>query len=120
ALAIEGVDLAIWLARDDRDEPSEGVIVRPSRGELRFAPGGDLCDARGVRWHVEGELSVLDASVRGGENLLATPTYPDALSRLWSALTCPTSGEVLLSAAPGHEFVDWGGAAHIGGGSHGS
>jgi hypothetical protein len=27
---------------------------------------------------------------------------------------------VLLSATPGAEFIDWGGAAHIGGGSHGS
>jgi hypothetical protein len=57
--------------------------------------------------------------VRAG-NALATPSYPDALARLWSALTCPTSGEVLLSAATGYEFVDWGGAAHVGGGSHGS
>jgi hypothetical protein len=58
--------------------------------------------------------------VRGGEGALTTPSYPDALARLWPALTCPTSGEVLLSAAPGYEFVDWGGAAHLGGGSHGS
>jgi hypothetical protein len=27
---------------------------------------------------------------------------------------------VLLSAAPGYEFPDWGGADHVGGGSHGS
>ena len=46
--------------------------------------------------------------------------YPDALARIWSALTCPTAGDVLLSAAPGYEFVDWGGADHVGGGSHGS
>ena len=39
---------------------------------------------------------------------------------MWAALTCPTSGEVLLSAAPGHEFIDWGRQAHTGGGSHGS
>ena len=39
---------------------------------------------------------------------------------MWSALTCPTAGDVLLSAAPGFEFVDWGGADHVGGGSHGS
>jgi len=29
-------------------------------------------------------------------------------------------GDVLVSAAPGRDFVDWGGAAHVGGGSHGS
>ena len=120
ALTIEGVDLVAWLAYDAHDVPSEGVVSNPDRGELRFSPGGDLRDARGASWHVDGELSVLDATVRGGANALATPSYPDALSRLWSALTCPTSGEVLLSAAPGCEFVDWGGAAHVGGGSHGS
>jgi hypothetical protein len=119
ALTLEGVDLAAWLARDARDRPAEGVVSNADRGELRFAPGGDLRDARGVAWHVDGELAVLDAAVRA-DNALATPSYPDALSRLWSALTCPTSGEVLLSAAPGYEFVDWGGAAHVGGGSHGS
>ena len=39
---------------------------------------------------------------------------------MWAALQCPTSGDVLLSAAPGYEFADWGGADHVGGGSHGS
>ena len=39
---------------------------------------------------------------------------------MWSALQCQTAGNVLLSAAPGYEFVDWGGADHVGGGSHGS
>lgn len=120
ALALEGVDLLAWLARDAHDRPVEGVVSSPDRGELRFAPGGDLRDARGVSWHLDGELSVLGAAVHASENMLSTHDYPDALSRLWSALTCPTSGEVLLSAAPGYEFLDWGGAAHVGGGSHGS
>ena len=42
------------------------------------------------------------------------------MSRVWSALRCPTAGEVLASARPGYEFLDWGGAHHVGGGSHGS
>ncbi len=119
SLTLEGVDLVAWLARDAHDRPTEGVVANADRGELRFAPGGDLRDARGVSWHIDGELSVLEASIQA-DNALQTPAYPDALARLWSALTCPTSGEVLLSAAPGYEFVDWGGAAHVGGGSHGS
>ena len=48
-----------------------------------------------------------------------SPDYPDALTRVWSALCCETAGDILLSAAPGYEFVDWGGADHVGGGSHG-
>jgi hypothetical protein len=118
ALALDGVELVLWLERDVHGEPLEGAIARPSVGELRFSPGGELRDARGGRWSVEGELDVLAGEVR--EGVLDTPEHPDALARAWAALTCPSSGEVLLSAAPGYEFLDWGGQAHVGGGSHGS
>jgi Type I phosphodiesterase / nucleotide pyrophosphatase len=118
ALALDGVDLVIWLERDAHDSPREVVIASPERGELRFAPDGAVSDPRGRTWSLEGELGVLGARVEGG--LLIAPDYPDALARVWAALSCPTSGEVLLSAAPGYEFLDWGGAAHVGGGSHGS
>jgi Type I phosphodiesterase / nucleotide pyrophosphatase len=119
ALAIEGVDLVMWLERDAHDAPREGVIASAAHGELRFSPHGPVVDPRGVTWTVEGALAAIDGSVQDG-GLLSTPSYPDALARVWSALTCPTSGEVLLSAAPAHEFIDWGRQAHVGGGSHGS
>ncbi len=118
ALTIDGVDLVLWLERDAHDAPREGVIASPERGELRFAPGGPLTDTRGVTWSLDGALAVLEGTVEDGR--LLTPDYPDALARAWAALTCPTSGEVLLSAAPGFEFIDWGRQAHVGGGSHGS
>jgi hypothetical protein len=125
ALGLEGVDLVLWLERDARNAPREAVVASAERGELRFAPGDAVADPgavvsdpRGQSWSIEGELEALDASVEDGT--LLTPSYPDALARVWSALTCATSGEVLLSAAPGYEFLDWGGAAHVGGGSHGS
>ena len=112
ALAIDGVDLALW-----RPAPREGAIANAT-GELRFAAGGDVLDERGGRWSIDGPLEVLDARVEDG--VLRSHAYPDALGRAWSALTCPTSGDVLLSAAPGYEFADWGGVDHVGGGSHGS
>jgi hypothetical protein len=118
ALAIEGVEHVMWLAHDAHDVPTEGIISSPVHGELRFCPGGELEDERGLNWSVEGPPAVIDAFIHDGR--LQTPTYPDALARVWSALTCPTSGDVLLSAAPAYEFVDWGGQAHVGGGSHGS
>jgi len=118
ALAIEGVDLVLWLERDAHDAPREGVLVSPDRGELRFAPGGSVGDLRGRRWSLEGQLGVLAGEPRDGR--LWAPNYPDALARAWAALTCPTSGDVLISAAPGYEFIDWGRQAHVGGGSHGS
>jgi hypothetical protein len=118
SLAIDGVDLVLWLERDAHDAPREGVIASPRHGELRFAPNGSVADPRGLSWNVEGELAVIDGTVADGR--LLTPAYPDALARAWSALTCRNSGEVLLSAAPGFEFLDWGRQAHVGGGSHGS
>jgi hypothetical protein len=111
-LGLDGVDLALW-----RPAPREGAIAS-ARGELRFAPGGDLHDERGGRWSVDGPLDLLDARVEDG--VLRSDTYPDAFARAWSALSCPTAGDVLLSAAPGYEFTDWGGVDHVGGGSHGS
>jgi predicted AlkP superfamily pyrophosphatase or phosphodiesterase len=116
-IELEGVDLAMWLR--DPDAPSQEAVIRaPGGTELRFAPGGELSDLRGQRWSVEGDLSVLAARIEDGR--LTTPDYPDALARVWSSLRCENSGDVLLSAAPGYEFVDWGGADHVGGGSHGS
>jgi hypothetical protein len=111
ALDLDGVDLVMHL--------EQGVaIVTSERGTLSFAPGEEVRDARGAQWVVRGNLEVLDASTDGG--VFTSDPYPDALARVWAALNCPTSGDVLLSAAPGYEFADWGGADHVGGGSHGS
>jgi hypothetical protein len=109
---LDGIDLVLWLAA-----PREAA-VRSRRGELRFSPGGDLEDSRGHRWSIEGELAALRGEVQDGRFLCTE--YPDALARIWSALSCETAGDVLLSASPGYEFVDWGGTDHVGGGSHGS
>jgi hypothetical protein len=109
--SVEGLDLV--ARRRDAE-----ALVWSRRGELHFAPGGDLEDARGRRWSVDGQHEALDLSV--GDGRVADGLYPDALWRLWSALECPHAGDVLVSAAPGYEFVDWGGADHVGGGSHGS
>ncbi len=108
---LDGVDLVMWNVNGE-------AAVHSSRGELRFAPGGDLRDARGGSWSVEGKLATLRAEVQDGRFLCTE--YPDALERIWSALSCPTAGDLVLSAGPGYEFVDWGGADHVGGGSHGS
>ena len=111
AAQFEGVDLIMTLERTD-------AVVGSRRGELRFTAGGELLDLRGRDWSVEGDLAVLRGELQDGRFL--TTEYPDALGRIWSALRCPNAGDVLLSAAPGYEFVDWGGSDHVGGGSHGS
>jgi predicted AlkP superfamily pyrophosphatase or phosphodiesterase len=110
-LEADGIELVI--TRED------GVaLVRSDAGELRFAPGDELVDRRGQAWSLRGEEGVLELTT--GRGRVESTTYPDALGRVWSALRCPHAGDVLASAELGYEFVDWGGADHVGGGSHGS
>jgi predicted AlkP superfamily pyrophosphatase or phosphodiesterase len=109
---VPGVDLSMYMEGD------EAVIIAAGGHQFRFAPGGELVDPRGLSWSVDGDLDVLGARIADG--LFQSPDYPDALARAWSALSCETAGDILMSAGPGYEFVDWGGADHVGGGSHGS
>ena len=76
------------------------AVARREGEELVFAP------AAGGGFALSGDASILD--------------HPDALARTWAALANPNAGEVLVSAAEGHEFADLGGGDHVGGGSHGS
>src|SRR4051794_4359711 len=73
AAALEGVDLVMW-----RPARREGAI-RGAAGELRFAPGGDLRDARGGRWAVGGPPAGLDAP--GGGRGVPPPADPGAPAR---------------------------------------
>ena len=141
AASIEGVELLSWLERPDgtplvRKGPGHGgvenlvVVVERGGTQIRFTPagpgsdldtltGGDtVVDRRGRAWIIRGDLEALEASVAGDR--IETPVYPDALGRLHSAMLAPHSGDLMVSAALGYECLDWGGAAHIGGGSHGS
>jgi len=126
---LDGVDLVAWLA-DEQGTPLlrsgvglpetaavEAVVERGDR-EFRFRPGGQLRDVRGNNWWVSGEPEALEADVTSGR--FESDQYPDALARLWSALTSPHAGDILISATEGYECVDWGGISHVGGGSHGS
>jgi hypothetical protein len=76
-------------------EPSAGIVVFLEDGELVARRDGDE------------DLALLDQ-------------VPDGRVRAAAALANPNAGEVLVSAAPGWEFVDLAGRHHLGGGSHGS
>ena len=87
-------------------------------------------DPRALAAALDGEPSVGVAAFledgkvvarRGGdEDLGLLDEHPDGLARMTAALRNPNAGEVLVSAAPGWEFVDLAGRHHTGGGSHGS
>jgi hypothetical protein len=120
ARGIDGVDVVMWRASDGTAAVARGAGNggEPPAGELRFAPGDGVRDARGESWILDGDLDVLELEVRDG--VVGSAAYPDALSRIWAALSCETSGDVLLSAAAGREFPDWGDSDHVDAGSHGS
>jgi hypothetical protein len=123
----EGTELLSWLVDSEgeplhrdgvgRPEAAELVVARDGE-QLRFAPGDQLSDRRGAGWRIEGEEQVL--GLARSEGIADSAEFPDAFSRLWSAHHSPFAADVLLSATPGHELVDWGGTTHIPGGSHGS
>src|SRR3954453_20044052 len=95
ARSLDGEAAVELTLRREGDE----AVARREGEELRFRPGVD-------GWETSGDEAILD--------------HPDALHRVWSALSNPNAGELLVSAAEGWELVDIGGRHHAGGGSHGS
>jgi hypothetical protein len=125
----EGVDLVCWREGSDGAPLTREEIGTPHRGEatavverdgsrLAFRPGDQVVDLRGAGWSLDGDLSVLEATVEDG--FLTSSEYPDPLERIFSALSAPHAGDFVLSLAEGYEALDWGGVSHAGGGSHGS
>ena len=127
--ATEGIDLVCWLeSRDGTPLPrlEAGVptgeeiwaVVERGGSRMRFRPGEAIADLRGARWDVEGEHEALAAVVEDGR--LRSDRYPDPLARVFAALSAPHAGDLIVSLELGYEALDWGGASHAGGGSHGS
>jgi len=107
----EGIDLVC------RRE-GETAIVERGVERLEFRPGGRVADLRGGRWEIVGDPAILDGSI--SRRTFRSDEYPDALARVFAAVSAPQAGDFVVSLAPGYEAVDWGGVSHAGGGSHGS
>jgi hypothetical protein len=120
ALADRRVDHAFWRA-DSPARAGNSYAAKNAVGELAFWRGNGgqntAHDAFGTLWSWHGELSVLDAHVEDGK--LRWRDYPNAFERIAGALDAPNSGDVWFTAKPGCEFEVPGGAAHVGGASHG-
>jgi hypothetical protein len=125
---LEGIDLFAWLEAggaplirggfDGAPPPGAWAIADRAGMRLRFRPGSAVRDRRGAGWELDGDPAALAASVSGER--FDSEAYPDALARLWAALAAPHAAEIVISAVRGYEFVDWGGATHCPGGSHGA
>ena len=115
------------LARDPRNaqiawKVSENrycVLQGGTEKQLLFSRVGLYQDVYGQSWSFEGDLSVVDAQVMG-EQTIKFAKFPDAFTRLISALEARNGSRVVISAASGYEYLAVGGPIHPGGGSHGS
>jgi predicted AlkP superfamily pyrophosphatase or phosphodiesterase len=88
------------------DEPrriAELLDAEPSAGIVLFSEDGRVVARRD-----------------GDEDLALLDEVPDGHARAAAALANPNSGEVLVSATSGWEFLDMAGGHHLGGGSHGA
>jgi predicted AlkP superfamily pyrophosphatase or phosphodiesterase len=94
---------AAMVYTDDPRRAAEALDGEPSAGIVLF--------------HEDGRVV---ARKDGDEDLALLDEVPDGRARAEAALRNPNAGEVLVSAAPGWEFVDLAGRGHLGGGSHGS
>ena len=122
---IRGVRILGRVSRNGREYSSaalaqaarlyEGLGVNLNHSERRQSDGArDVED--GFGW-LEG-IDVRPDGVYG--DLHYFRAHPQADVIVEAALRNPNAGEVLVSAAPGWEFVDLAGRHHLGGGSHGS
>lgn len=121
----EGMDVVDAVSGDERIDLiawKEGEKVRVMRGGSResmcFWKAGTYQDVYGQSWSCEGDLQVLDVRLVGNE--LHFDAYPDAFARLYGALFAQEAPVIVLTAAPGYEFVSEASPTHLGGGSHGS
>ena len=128
---MDGTDIVAWLSAGDGsaivregvgspavDDPKVQAVIERGGRELRFRPGRGDRDRRGQSWRLAGDLGAL--ALERSDGIVAGAEYPDGLARLWSALTAPHAGDIMVSLEEGWECVDWGGTSHAGGGSHGS
>ncbi|HWQ43047.1 MAG TPA: alkaline phosphatase family protein, partial [Desulfosporosinus sp.] len=95
------------------------VLQGGTEKRLYFSRVGPYQDVYAQRWSFKGDLSVVDAHVTG-EQIIEFGKFPDAFTRLISALEARSGNRVVVSAASGYEYLAVGGPIHPGGGSHGS
>ena len=114
------MDHAFWRV-DAEGAARNRYAARNAHGHLDFwrgtEAGQSAQDAFGTLWSWQGDLRVLDARVEDGR--LRWNDYPNAFERIAGALDAPKGGAVWFTARPGCEFEVPGGAAHVGGASHG-
>ena len=91
---------------------------RAGRRALRFAPGDEVGRPARAALALAGDLDVLGLALRRG--VLAAASSRTRSGGSGTRLGCASAGRGAADGRRGVEFTDWGGADHVGGGSHGS
>jgi hypothetical protein len=117
------VDQVMWRSGLTRAAET-GYTVASRAGRVRFARGHSTpgairtADAFGATWSWAGDAAVLGIQNENGRACFEQ--FPNAFERIAGVLDLDKSGELWVTAQPGCEFEVPGGAAHVGGASHGA
>jgi hypothetical protein len=109
----ERIDVIAW-----KNQNSIFVISGMKDGQLIFRPNGELLDEYGQTWSIEGDLTILDLTIKNKNILYGA--YPDALARVYSSFFSHEGDYLIVNAKPGYEFLAESSPTHVGGGSHGA
>jgi hypothetical protein len=115
------IDQVLWASEVTGEGGRGYYVTTRDRGGLHFWPGDDgphtAADAQGGTWSWDGDLRAVDGQVQDG--VITFPTYPNAFERIAGTLELEQSGDLWMTAHPGHEFLISGVELHPGG-AHGS
>ncbi|WCK55698.1 alkaline phosphatase family protein [Aneurinibacillus sp. Ricciae_BoGa-3] len=121
----ERIDIVAWKEQG-------GVYIRNSHAKLYFSPVEQdkaqdesrvVLDPFGRAWRIKGNIGVIDGVIKRPDSGVPTLTfgsYPDVFSRLYGALYANEAPCIVITSAPGYEFVTKYDPVHQGGASHGS
>ncbi|MBW7477085.1 alkaline phosphatase family protein [Paenibacillus oenotherae] len=113
--ADQRVDLIAW-----KEDGWIHVTKGGAQTAFQYKPGGKIVDQYGQAWTVSGDAALLDMHMKRENNGLRYGQYPDALRRIYGALTSHKGQFLVVTAKEGYELKGHSSPTHEGGGGHGS
>lgn len=110
----ERIDLIAWKERSYIH-----VLSGNKEGKLSFHAEGPYRDSYRQNWTVEGNTEIMDLMINHKKEITYN-AYPDGLARLNGALHSHQGNYLVITSAPGFEFIGESSPTHLGGAGHGS